>query len=175
MRKVVATFLFCLLVLATGCGDDTTSSQGERSSLSKADEIVVGIGQEPDSLDPLFGEMMAGTEIRGAIFRSLVMRDDSLKLRSVMAEEIPTLKNRGIELLPGGKMKTTWKIKKGFKWEDGTPVTAEDFIFAHRAIMADGMPVRPTLTPWLSRGRSDSPGPTTTFIFPFPNTSSNPF
>jgi peptide/nickel transport system substrate-binding protein len=141
MRKVVATFLFCLLALATGCGDDTTSSQDEKSNLSKADEIIVGIGQEPDSLDPLFGEMMAGTEIRGAIFRSLVMRDDSLKLRPVMAEEIPTLKNKGIELLPGGKMKTTWKIKKGFKWDDGTPVTAEDFIFAHRAIMADGMPV----------------------------------
>ncbi|MFQ5913750.1 MAG: peptide ABC transporter substrate-binding protein, partial [Nitrospinota bacterium] len=100
-----------------------------------------GIAQEPDSLDPLFGEMMAGVEIRGAIFRTLVMRDDSLKLHPVIAEEIPTLENGGIQLLPGGKMRTTWKLRKGYKWEDGTPVTAEDFIFAHRAIMTKGMPV----------------------------------
>lgn len=129
--------LALLLAVAVGCGEEDTSSRGS----SKGEEVIVGIAQEPDSLDPLFGEMMAGVEIRGAIFRTLVMRDDSLKLHPVIAEEIPTLENGGIQLLPGGKMRTTWKLRKGYKWEDGTPVTAEDFIFAHRAIMTKGMPV----------------------------------
>jgi len=137
MRRLLG-YALILCLLTAGCGGDDSAGP----SVSKdCEEVVVAIAQEPDSLDPLFGEMLAGKEIRGAIFRSLVMRDDSLKLRPVMAEEIPTLENGGIELLPGGKMKTTWKIKKGFKWEDGIPVTAEDFIFAHRVIMAEGMPV----------------------------------
>ena len=136
MRGLLGCTLI-LLLLATGCGGDST----EPSASKDCEEVVVAIAQEPDSLDPLFGEMLAGKEIRGAIFRSLVMRDDSLELQPVMAEAIPTPENGGVELLPGGKMRTTWKIKKGFKWEDGTPVTAEDFIFAHRVIMTDGMPV----------------------------------
>ncbi|MFQ5914767.1 MAG: peptide ABC transporter substrate-binding protein [Nitrospinota bacterium] len=134
--------LAVILTLAAGCsGEDTSPSGDPKSSSPRAEEVVVGIAQEPDSLDPLFGEMMAGTEIRGAIFRALVMRDDTLKLRPVMAHEIPTLENGGIELLPGGRMRTTWNIRRGYKWEDGAPVTAEDFVFAHRAIMTKGMPV----------------------------------
>jgi len=130
-------FTLLLLALAAGCdgGDPPKSGRAAKN------EVVIGIGQEPDSLDPLFGEMMAGTEIRGTIFRTLAMRDNTLTLRPVMAEEIPTLENGGLQLLPGGGMRTTWKIRKGYKWDDGTPVTAEDFIFAHRVIMTKGIPV----------------------------------
>ncbi len=141
MRKGIPCVLLLILTLIAACGGDDSSDPQNAKPGAEAEEAIVGIAQEPDSLDPLFGEMMAGTEIRGAIFRSLVMRDDTLKLRPVMAEEIPTLENGGIRLLPGGGMRTTWRLRKGFKWDDGTPVTAEDFIFAHRVIMTKGMPV----------------------------------
>lgn len=142
MRRSFVPLVALLLAFAVGCGGDEASAPGgSKSTSAKADEAVVGIAQEPDSLDPLFGEMMAGTEIRGAIFRSLVLRDDTLKLRPVLAAEVPTLQNGGIELLPGGRMRTTWRLRRGYQWEDGAPVTAEDFLFAHRVIMTEGMPV----------------------------------
>ena len=184
LRKLFHCLTVLIIGFAAGCGDDEPGNPGSEAGK----EVIVGIAQEPDSLDPMFGEMLAGIEIRGAIFRSLLMRDDSLKLRPVMAEEIPTLENGGIELLPEGGMKTTWKLKKGFKWEDGVPVTAEDFIFAHKAIMTQGMPVitrdvstvgsdgwkRRTLTPWSCTGRNAFIARMKTSITPCRNTSSNP-
>ena len=135
--RFIPALLLCILL---GCGQD--SENPPQSQLSSKDaEATIGIAQEPDSLDPLFGEMMAGTEIRGAIFRTLAERDASWRLRPVMAQEIPTLENGGVEILPGGKMRTTWRLKPGYRWEDGEPVTAEDFIFAHRVIMNDEIPV----------------------------------
>lgn len=160
LRKLLHCLTVLIIGFAAGCGDDEPGNPGSEAGK----EVIVGIAQEPDSLDPMFGEMLAGIEIRGAIFRSLLMRDDSLKLRPVMAEEIPTLENGGIELLPEGGMKTTWKLKKGFKWEDGAPVTAEDFIFAHKAIMTQGMPV---ITRDIDRriGRMEAPDPYTLVVY----------
>ncbi|MFQ5694009.1 MAG: ABC transporter substrate-binding protein, partial [Nitrospinota bacterium] len=132
--------LILLLALAAGCGGEDAPPSGAAGT-GASEELVVGIAQEPDSLDPLFGEMLAGAEIRGAIFRALVTRDDTLKLRPVLAEAIPTLANGGLELLPDGRMRTTWRLRRGYRWEDGVPVTAADFVFAHRVIMTEGMPV----------------------------------
>ncbi|MDP7386294.1 MAG: hypothetical protein QF593_09735, partial [Nitrospinota bacterium] len=80
MRGRLFPFALLLLAFAAGCdGGDSPKSGGAAKN-----EVVIGIGQEPDSLDPLFGEMMAGAEIRGAIFRTLAMRDNTLALRPVM-------------------------------------------------------------------------------------------
>ena len=137
MHRLILPLCLLFLGLTSGCGSDDSAPP----TPPKNQEAVIGIAQEPDSLDPLFGEMMVGAEIRGAIFRTLAMRDHTLKLRPVLAEEIPTLENGGVERLPDGGMRTTWRIRKGYMWDDGAPVTAEDFIFAHRVIMSKDIPV----------------------------------
>src|SRR5579883_3361399 len=58
----------------------------------------------------------------------------------MQAREVPTLQNGLWKLLPGGKMQLTWHLKP-LSWHDGVPVTAEDFVFTHRAIMNDKVPV----------------------------------
>ena len=65
---------------------------------------------------------------------------DELKLAPVAAKEIPTLENGLWKLLPGGKMQVTWHLKPS-KWSDGVPVDAEDYVFTHRAVMNDKVPV----------------------------------
>jgi peptide/nickel transport system substrate-binding protein len=62
-----------------------------------------------------------------------------------MAESVPTMENGQVKLLNTGetdkdgnplqKMEVTWKIKKSMKWNDGKPVTADDFIFAHEVCL----------------------------------------
>ncbi|MEA2639239.1 MAG: peptide/nickel transport system substrate-binding protein, partial [Chloroflexota bacterium] len=47
-----------------------------------------------------------------------------------LAEQVPTLDNGLWKLLPDGTMETTWKIRQGAIWHDGTPVTAHDAVFA---------------------------------------------
>src|SRR5205823_5284747 len=46
-----------------------------------------------------------------------------------LAEAVPSLDNGLWKLLPDGRMETSWKIKPAARWQDGTPVTADDFLF----------------------------------------------
>lgn len=46
-----------------------------------------------------------------------------------VAEQVPTIENGLWKLLPQGGMELTWRIRANARWHDGTPVTAEDFVF----------------------------------------------
>src|SRR5207249_9178500 len=58
--------------------------------------------------------------------------DDHGVLHPQLAEAVPTVDNGLWRLLPDGRMETTWKIKPTARWQDGTPVTADDFRFGAR-------------------------------------------
>ena len=105
------------------------------------DEVVIGIAQEPDLLFPGLGGNLAVThEVWQALFAEGVRRDEHWKLIPMQAKEVPTLENGLWKLLPNGKMQLTWHLKP-LKWQDGVPVSAEDYVFTHRAIMNDKVPV----------------------------------
>jgi len=105
------------------------------------DEVVIGISQEPDILVPgLGGNLAVSGELQQALFARGVSWDDSWQLNPIQAKEVPTFQNGQWKLLPGNKMQLTWHLKP-LKWQDGVPVTAEDYVFTHRAIMNDKVPV----------------------------------
>jgi peptide/nickel transport system substrate-binding protein len=106
------------------------------------DEVIIGISQEPDLLIPgLGGSLQVSGEVIRALWSAGVSWNEQWKLVPMTAREVPTLENGLWKLLPNGKMQLTWHLKPGWKWHDGTPVTAEDFVFTHRAIMNDKVPV----------------------------------
>ncbi len=47
----------------------------------------------------------------------------------VIAEAVPTVENGLWVLLPDGRMETTWTIRSGATWHDGTPFTTDDLRF----------------------------------------------
>lgn len=105
------------------------------------DEVVLGIAQEPDILVPgLGGSLAVSTELQQALFAAAVRFDDKWKLVPIAVRDVPTLGNGAWKLLPGGKMQLTWHLLP-LKWQDGVPVDAEDYVFTHRAIMNDKVPV----------------------------------
>ncbi|MEW5851499.1 MAG: peptide ABC transporter substrate-binding protein [Myxococcota bacterium] len=93
--------------------------------------ITVGMLQEPDSLWPLYKEMMASEEVLRAGQMTLALFNEKWEHIPHAAQAIPTVENGGVELLDGGaRMRTTWKLRDDIFWPDGTPLTAEDFIFS---------------------------------------------
>jgi peptide/nickel transport system substrate-binding protein len=42
---------------------------------------------------------------------------------------VPTLENGLWKLLPDGRMETTWRLRPAARWQDGTPLTADDILF----------------------------------------------
>lgn len=114
---------------------------GPLAAAPPKDEIVIGISQEPDILFPgLGGSLAVSTEVQQALFMSGVRWSDEWKLTPMQAREVPTLQNGLWKLLPSGRMQLTWHLRP-LLWHDGVPVTAEDFVFTHRAIMNDKVPV----------------------------------
>lgn len=104
-------------------------------------EVTILISQEPDSLDPLFGEMVSSWIIRGAVAHELTVRDENWKLIPNLAVEVPSLANGLIKLDEKGKQTTTYHIRPEAKWSDGTPVTARDFTFCWEVAMDPRQPV----------------------------------
>jgi peptide/nickel transport system substrate-binding protein len=49
----------------------------------------------------------------------------------IMVEKLPTIKDGDWVVLPNKKMRVTWKLKRGFTWHDGRPVTALDYRFTY--------------------------------------------
>jgi peptide/nickel transport system substrate-binding protein len=56
-----------------------------------------------------------------------------------LAEAIPQLNTDTWQVSPDGRMETTWKLRPGLTWHDGQPLTADDFVFAHRVYSAPGL------------------------------------
>ena len=103
--------------------------------------FIIGVPQEPDTLHPLFYQMMASSEVQGLIFESMVEYTDQWELLPRIVESIPTIENGGLKKLSGNRLETTWKFKKDLKWSDGWPITAHDAVFAYQLIMDNNLPI----------------------------------
>lgn len=124
------SLLFTILICFNSYGKDV-----------KKEQIIIGLSQEPDSLDPLFGQMAASSEVLGAIFEGFTERNNKWELLTRCVKKRPSLKEGDWLLLPGNKMKTVWKINDNAVWSDGKPIKSYDVAFAHNVIMDDKVPV----------------------------------
>jgi len=96
--------------------------------------VVLFTQQEPSCFQPVADacQLYVSTVISTLIFADAVGLTEQWKYFPVIAQKIPNLKDGDWKLLPGNKMQVTWKLKKGFTWHDGKPVTAQDWIWAWR-------------------------------------------
>src|SRR5207249_3755803 len=57
-----------------------------------------------------------------------------------LAERAPSLSDGSISMLPDGRMKVVFNLRKGVTWQDGTPFTAEDMVFSYQVGGPEGIP-----------------------------------
>ncbi|MCL6551839.1 MAG: peptide ABC transporter substrate-binding protein [Firmicutes bacterium] len=120
-RLIRALTLVAVVVLALGLGAPGAGAQQRR------DTVVIGMAQEPDCLIMAFCQMAAGAAVaNNSVFTSMVIYNDKWQLVPATVEKIPTLKDGDWQLLPGGKMKVTYRFRRNFTWHDGKPYTALD-------------------------------------------------
>jgi len=79
-------------------------------------------------------------------------------LQPQLAEAVPSLENGLWKLFPDGRMETSWKIRAGARWHDGTPITADDFVFATVVDLDKDLPiVKPSGYGWVERVEAPDP------------------
>jgi len=82
--------------------------------------------QGPTLLNPHFGIGAKDQEGAALFYEALVRYDPDGNLVPVLAAEIPSRANGGIA---ADGRSTVWKLKKGVRWHDGRPFTADDVVF----------------------------------------------
>jgi peptide/nickel transport system substrate-binding protein len=82
--------------------------------------------QGPTSLNPHFAPGTKDADGARVFYEPLARWNAEGELRPVLAAEIPSLANGGVAR--DGRS-VTWKLKRGVKWHDGQPFTADDVLF----------------------------------------------
>lgn len=88
--------------------------------------VVVGIAQEPDLLIEDFSLMGVAGAVLNSVFVPMVQRGPQGDLVPRLIEKVPSVKDGDWQILPGKRMRVTYRFKKGYTWHDGRPVTALD-------------------------------------------------
>ena len=117
--------LVLALALLTSCQRNDSGS-GE-------DEIVVRMDGEPDRLHPMLTNVGYATDVlRLTHFPMLEFHPLTLELEPLLAESLPTVTSIDTGALAGGQA-FAYRIRSEARWDDGTPVTAEDYLFTLKA------------------------------------------
>ena len=99
--------------------------------------LTIGITQYPATFHPNIEAMAAKSYVLGFTRRPLTVRDADWNLACLGCDVVPSLENGMAvrETTPDGRpgIRVTWRIREGSRWGDGTPVTAEDLLFAWEA------------------------------------------
>lgn len=142
MRTIAASLLgIALASAACRCGGaptpGTDGGPAPRTTVDAARQrrLVIGITQEPDTLWMPMKQMNASEHIGRPGALALTAYDEHWRLVPLAATAIPTVENGGVVLFDDGgarRMRVTWRLRDGLAWADGTPVTADDFVFTWR-------------------------------------------
>ena len=90
------------------------------SASAGAKELKVGLANEPTAIDPHYHNLTPNNALASNIFETLILQDERQRLLPGLATSWKALDA------------TTWefKLRKGVKWHDGKPFTADDVVFS---------------------------------------------
>lgn len=107
--------------------------------------ISISFTQEPNSLNPNYTSMWFSMTLRDFFLQNgLITYNEKNQAVPLVAKEIPTIENGGISA--DGKT-ITYHLRDDVKWSDGTPLTAEDYVFTWEMTMSDKNKVA-SRSPW---------------------------
>jgi peptide/nickel transport system substrate-binding protein len=90
---------------------------------------------QPDSVAAKSLRRTGGRRIDGTLrlFNAgLAIHDDRHEYHPYLVEALPRLNTPSWQVHADGRTETTYELRPGLTWHDGTPLTAEDFVFAWR-------------------------------------------
>lgn len=131
-KKLLGVFVTLGLVLAACSGGGTTpspSGSGDASSApsNDAEQVLrVDLGGEPPTLDPTQATDSQSINVLRSITRPLAYFDENLEVVPGLAE--------GWVISDDGQQ-ITFTLKDGITYSDGTPITADDFVYSWKRLI----------------------------------------
>lgn len=134
--------LLLILGIGTGCKNNPTSKEDDVVfSLNRPlNEAILQIDAEPDRLNPALSTSSYARIVANTIFQYLLYIDPQ------SLETVPQLARSRPEAAPitegpyAGGIAYAFEIHEQAVWDDGSPVTAQDFIFTLKAVLNPQVP-----------------------------------
>ena len=112
--------------------------------LQPSDTVIIAMQQEPDTLHPGIGSMMARVIVNAPVLIGCMGQNEVTEWIPLGCESVPTVDNGGAALVGEGAdqhLEITYKIRPDWRWTDGTPVTSKDVVYAWKLYMDPEMEV----------------------------------
>jgi len=147
---IIISPLLLVIFLFNGCvGDGGNSSSNSKEVISKkagVNEVTVHLQGDPDKLNPHTSSNADATYIQQNIFQSLIDQDPvTYEYYGLLATSRPKQ-----TIIKDGKFKGgvsyEFEIRPEAVWDNGTPITVDDYIFTVKAVKnpkVDAALVRP--------------------------------
>ncbi len=112
--------------------------------------VVIGTLDEPATLNPLARGGAGTTWDRFAQLYQVGISDVNADLVVVpeLLEELPTTENGGLTVEADGTLRVVMNIHPDARWEDGVPISGDDFFFTYQTLRdTDGLVLAPGSDP----------------------------
>ncbi len=106
---------------AAAAGETTAAANGNSAGL----DLAVQLGPNPETIDPALNSSVDGANMIMHAFETLLIVDKENKIVPGQAEEY-NISTDGLTY--------TFKLRDGLKWSDGSPLTANDFVYAWKRL-----------------------------------------
>ncbi len=120
MNRVKITVLLLMLALLSlslgGCGSER-EEEGTVDGDRYGGTLVVGISGDIDSLNPVVGTSVGGSNVMGQIYMSLATMNEDMEFEPDLATSWEFSEDH---------LELTYHLRKDVVWTDGVPVTARD-------------------------------------------------
>jgi peptide/nickel transport system substrate-binding protein len=122
MRQPAAVVAAVVTLLVTvSCAPAQRVDLGQGSG-----NLIAAIAGEPDQLDPQKTSAYFSFEVLENVFDTLVEPDENLEMRPALAESWSVTTDQ---------LTWTFHLRKGVRFQDGSPFTADDVVYSYRRIM----------------------------------------
>jgi peptide/nickel transport system substrate-binding protein len=138
-HKFNSVFMLVLLLAVSACAPQrspTSSDGGPQSTSAERKRIVGGMFSAPTGFQQqltnpngISGSVPGLQELWQMVDAGASYADEDNVVRPWLVEAIPSTENGLWKVLPDGHMETTWRLKPGITWHDGTPFTPDDLRF----------------------------------------------
>ena len=128
-----------LLVILAGCAPSTSGSPGAAGApgapaTQGPKRIVIAMAGDPPGISTHINPAGTATpglpELIDLVAPGLSLVDSDGRRVPLLATDIPSTDRGSWLVQPDGRMQTTWKLRPGVTWHDGSPLTTDDLLFA---------------------------------------------
>lgn len=153
MKHIIAK-LFTLITISLVISCDT---QNNAAKATDEGILIMGNSAEPASLDPQVATGVVESNIIRSLFEGLCVEDPRIDGSSVPGVAESWSANDDFTVW-------TFKLRESNQWSDGTPLTAEDFIFSYKRVLLPKFGAKYAGLLYLIKGSEDfNKGKTTDF------------